>query len=224
MYAIQASSLYLQSKLMDMKKQLFLFAAFSVMLFFSTESFAQEKKKTEAPTQKAFGRGDVLLSFGLSPGVIRASNSAFWAGSLGRRGTFMPFIANLEYGIRPTVSVGPYIGYHSYGYRWPTYNYNYNFFAFGLRGTWHAVPLINEEMDITIDENRFDIYATLHLGFELATFRTNDPAIPIAPSSLYPILGPVLGVRYMFTNKIGAFAEVGRGALGFSTIGITVKP
>jgi hypothetical protein len=208
-----------------MKKSLFFLFVLSVMAFFPPKAFSQYQKKSKAPTQKAFDRFDVLMSFGLSPGVVRPANRNFWLGSSAHRGTWVPFIANLEYGIRHTVSVGPYVGFYSYGYKWANaLKYKYNYYAFGLRGTWHAVPLINEEMDISIDEKRFDIYATIHLGFEVEKFRTNDPSIQRAPDAVYPILGPVLGVRYMFTNKIGAFAEIGRGALGFSTVGITFRP
>jgi hypothetical protein len=37
------------------------------------------------------------------------------------------------------------------------------------------------------------------------------------------ILGPVVGARYFFNPKFGAFLELGRGAYGAASIGISGK-
>jgi|LGVE01.1.fsa_nt_gb hypothetical protein len=94
-------------------------------------------------------------------------------------------VANYDYGIHDDFSVGGGINF----------NFDSSNFYFNIRGDYHFQRLL--EMP-----SIFDLYAGLDLGFN-----TNH-------SSSFGF-GAHLGGRYMFTDVIGLFVEIGsRGSVG----------
>jgi hypothetical protein len=206
-----------------MKKTLSTLFLLCVMLF-SGSAFAQGG---------AYQKGDKLFNAGFSFGAYNYKID-------GTRSTgFIPVSASLEFGVHESISVGPYIGYGSWEYYYSdkvdgwgqSYSYTAitkaSFLSLGGRASWHYLPLLNNELDLNLNESKFDFYATVLAGIE---FRNSNSSYSgymgegsLRGSSTHFAPGVVLGFKYLFTDKIGAYLETGRGALGYGTLGITAK-
>ena len=167
--------------------------------------------------KKAYEQGDLFIHAGTSLGY-------YGYGLAGNRsGAFIPVTASVEKGIHESISVGPYIGYASWKYRNYGYDYRWNFTSVGVRGTYHAVPVINEALGTSINEEKLDLYGTLLLGLEFRTFSGSDEFSGSNANSTNLFIGPVLGAKYKFNDKVGIYFEGGRGAFGFGTLGVSIN-
>ncbi|MFO7874557.1 MAG: hypothetical protein R6U62_08740 [Bacteroidales bacterium] len=130
-----------------------------------------------------------------------------------------PVVAYVEIGVHERITVGPFFGYSRWSYPARTHS----FVNVGGRASFHLSPFLNEVLDANIDVNEFDIYAAMFSGLEL---RIHGPSAEDNSGSYIDntrlFLGPVAGLRYNFSDNIGVFSEMGRGALGALTIGISL--
>jgi hypothetical protein len=162
-----------------------------------------------------YDKGTITINPGISFGTIGFGGYGLYGTGAG----FLPITANVEYSINDKFAVGPYLGYYSR--RYVDY-WRYTVLSFGARGTFHASELINDALDANINTEKLDLYGTALLGLETFTTRWETSVQPYGNYSNVR-LGIVLGARYMFTDNIGGFLELGRGALGYSTLGLTFK-
>ena len=170
---------------------------------------------SSATAQVFEGKGDLSVNAGLSLGVI-----GYGYGGLGSAGFAVPLTANLNYGIHEMFSVGPYLAYMGRSYGSTTLSA----FGFGAQGTFHASPFLNENLDLNINEEKVDVYAKLVLGYENYSWSYDGQRdYDWAGDSGGVDFGTVLGVRYMFNEKVGAYAEGGRGTFGLLTLGVSFK-
>lgn len=177
---------------------------FACLLFCASGAFAQYEK------------GDLTLNAGISFGLI-----GYGYGFAGSSSGFPPLSVNVEYSLNEMFAVGPYVGFFSRDYG----TIKYNALSFGDRGTFHASGFLNENLDLDINEEKLDIYATLILGFETVGWKYDESlwGNQYNANSNSFIFGPVLGIRYNFNPNLGAFFEGGRGAFGYGTLGISVR-
>ena len=165
-----------------------------------------------------YRQGDMLLSGGLAAGVI-----GYGMYNVG----FPPVTANLEYSVDDRFAFGPYIGFFTVNYKTYHAKANSTVFSIGARGTFHATSSLNEWFNWSIDENKWDIYATGILGFDIQSGRVttynNATLEPIEgkDNGFRFAVGPVIGGRYFFSPKLSVYAESGRGAVGLFTIGVS---
>jgi hypothetical protein len=205
-----------------MKKSLSTLFLLCVMLF-SGSVFAQGG---------AYSKGDKLFNAGISFGGYNYGFGHTYA----RAGAFIPVNASLEFGVHDYISIGPYVGYASWKYDidWSNSYYYYNTYRFvsvGARASLHYVPLLNEHLDFSINESKWDFYFTLQAGldFRRSFVASNDPDFNTRDwqrmhyRSTVPVGGPFLGFKYLFTPNFGAYLEVGRGAFGYGTLGLSAK-
>ena len=173
---------------------------FTVFLFCLVALFSITKSQAQtAPKNKYLNAGIGL--------------AAYTAGGI-------PIGASLEMDIKENISVGGFIDYANYGYRSLGYKWNYNFLYFGARGSYHLGNLL-EELDI--DNSKLDPYAGLSLGIRSAWYSDNDELDNFtSPYNGGLFLGVHVGSRYMFSEKLGGFAEVGYGVSALR-LGITAK-
>ncbi len=169
-----------------------------------------------APVARSQGtdfRNAVIFSAGLS------LNYSY--GYIGSRSLRMPPVnASMEFGIHEFVTVGPFAAYSSWTY--PTRTRS--FINVGARGSFHFSPLLNDLLDGSIDENQIDFYASMLSGIEFRRYgASSDEGISGYFDNTRVFLGPVAGVRFYFSDNIGVFSEVGRGALGAVTVGVSVS-
>ncbi|HEY0975982.1 MAG TPA: hypothetical protein VGE21_00815 [Flavobacteriales bacterium] len=124
-----------------------------------------------------------------------------------------------------TWGLGGYVGYKSVGYEaaYPpfyTYDYKYTFLVVGLRGSWHY----NEWHG----NDKLDTYGGIMLGYRSVNFKDNTDYGQYGYLNTYSYSGSglgfsgYLGARYYFSDKIGAFGELGYG-IATLQLGVAVK-
>ena len=119
-------------------------------------------------------------------------------------------------GIGPgVISVGGLLGYKSDSYIWADYKATWTNFYVAARGAYHY--------NFTNDP-KLDTYAGVSLAARIEKYATNFSGN--LPDSSYGNTtleaGIFLGGRYLLTDKIGAFAELGYD-MSYLKIGLTTK-
>lgn len=130
-----------------------------------------------------------------------------------------------ELGSSGVLSIGGYFGVKNYKYDYSYFGYSFsqkwNYTLIGLRGAYHFTGL---------DVDKVDLYGGVMLGYYILTYKytDNDPTHDdnfynsnqnfksTAGFSLYG------GARYFFTEKIGAFLELGYG-ISYLNLGLAIK-
>lgn len=163
-------------------------------------------------------RGKSLLGGGFSLGYYNY-------GFFGTRSLSVPPInAYYELGVHEFITVGPFIGFGRWGYRYLNTNYAWTFTTFGGRGSVHVTRFINELFDNDIDDSKIDFYITMLVGLEVRTWSYDGTTLSNLYDNQYSIfLGPIGGVRYYFANNFAFYVEGGRGALGAFTVGVSTR-
>ena len=174
-----------------------------------------------------YAKGDITANLGISLGVIGYGGYGYYNG--GTTGS-LPLSANVEYSINDQFAIGGYLGYYSrsYKYTWNGNNYRdrWSITSLGVRGSYHATPLLNDLLDANMSEEKWDIYASLLLGYEVYSWKNGYEGTGFVrdnASSGAVDFGTVIGARYFFNPKFGAFAELGRGSFGLLTVGVSAK-
>ena len=164
-----------------------------------------------AAQAQAFQKSNVDLNLGVSLGSTLTGGSGYTT-------SIPPVSASLDFGVTDKISVGGFLGYSSAKYKFSyfgssDYEWKYSYAVFGVRGAYH--------FDLS---PKFDTYAGAMLGYNVVSVTApsdfNGVGYSAAGSSV--ALGAFIGGRYLFTEKIGAFAELGYG-LGYLTLGLNVK-
>lgn len=200
-----------------MKRRLtmgFALAAFLMMGFSATNARAQIGTEVDYNDVSYIGGGLMLGYYSYGYAGARSLN-------------FPPLTAFYETGIHENITVGPFVSYAQWSYDYLSfgtdYGYSWSFLQVGGRGSYHLTSLINEWFDAEIDEGKWDIYATLLVGFEFRSFSYNDD---FGDGLDYDndwrlFIGPLAGTRYFLNDRFALFVEVGRGSLGAFTFGVT---
>ncbi|MCK8495684.1 MULTISPECIES: hypothetical protein [Spirosoma] len=152
---------------------------------------------TQSFAQLAIDKGTKFINLGIGVGGY-----GYYSGGGG-----IGLNAAADFGVAPNITVGGVVGYRSYG---SVASYNYNSFDIGARGSYHFNQLLN----LTTD--KADLYAGLGLSyfsFSYGGFADNYGTVYV----------PVhVGGRYFFSEKLGAFAELG-SSLATLKLGLTLK-
>ncbi len=131
-----------------------------------------------------------------------------------------PMVAFLEVGIHQYITAGPYAAYSKWTYPERTRS----FLGLGARGSFHLTPFINDLIDGGINEKDIDFYASMISGFEFRQYGGSpDHSVSGFFDNIGLFIGPVAGVRYYFSDDLAVFSELGRGALGSVTVGLSVN-
>jgi len=129
----------------------------------------------------------------------------------------LPLGASFEVDMKNNISVGGSVDYLRYGYNSGGYKWNYTFVYAGARASYHLGELLS------VDNDKFDPYVGATLGFRYAGYRDNYGYNDyVSPYNSGLFLGVHLGSRYMFSDKVGGFAEVGYGVSALR-LGVTAK-
>jgi hypothetical protein len=179
--------------------------------------------------QAQYAKGDITANAGISLGVIGYGAYSYNYYGGGYRGS-IPLSASVEYSINDQFALGGYLGYYgrSYKYTWNGDNYRdrWSITSFGVRGSYHATPLLNDLLGASMDEEKWDIYASVLLGYEVWSWSYGYEGSGFNRSNTGSgnlDFGTIVGARYFFSPKFGAFAELGRGSYGLLTLGVTGK-
>ncbi len=149
---------------------------------------------------QAYKEGDKLLNVGVGL-------SSYYFGT--------PFGVSYESGINENISVGGQFDYNS-GKSSGLADWGYTAFYVGARGSYHLAPLLK------LNDDKIDLYAGLGLGYQ--SFKWNDSSYGFGYSYGNGIFfNYFIGGKYYFTEKIGAFVELGYTGLSSSRLGLAVK-
>jgi len=113
-------------------------------------------------------------------------------------------------------------------------NKRYTYFWAGIVGSFHFIEVLNNQLDMTLDSKKLDMYVSIKSGLVYQRYTSNydgDPLAIDAQNGTIKInineklfyLAPVIGARYYFTDNIAAFGEIGRANLSYMTVGLTMK-
>jgi hypothetical protein len=151
---------------------------------------------------QAYKQGDKLLNVGIG------LNSYY--------GNGLPLGASFEVGVTDAISAGGQVDYNSGNYGYLTSSWGYTALYFGARGSYHLGEILK------ISNDKLDVYAGLGLGYQ--SFSWKDTGFGTGTSlgsGVY--FNYFVGGKYLFTQSIGAFLEL--GSTGFSNVraGVALK-
>lgn len=152
---------------------------------------------TQAFAQMSIDKGTKFLNAGVGVGGY-----GYYTGGGG-----VALTAAFDAGVAPNITVGGVAGYRSYG---SVATYNYRSFDIGARGSYH----FNELLKLASD--KVDLYAGVgisYFSFSYGGYLDNYGTVYV------PIH---LGARYLFSDNIGGFAELG-SSLATLKVGVTFK-
>ncbi len=128
-----------------------------------------------------------------------------------------PLSASLDYPVTDAITAGGYLGYT--GFEVPLgfgeAKYKYSYIIIGARGTYH----------LDIGPEKFDPYAGLMLSYNVVNAKLTDGGgLPGATAGAASGVGfsALVGANYNFSEKMGAFAELGYG-IAWLTLGLSVN-
>ncbi len=153
-----------------------------------------------AAAQVQYDQGNILFNAGLGFGNLFAGG--------------VPVTASFEYFVNDAVSIGAYMGFTSYTYRYPGDDYKYTFFDFGGRGSYHFSKHLN------LDTDKLDLYGGVLLGYTVSNYKNGNPDFDPYGSAFRA--GVVGGARWYFSDAFSVNGEVGYG-LAPLMLGVSLK-
>lgn len=152
-------------------------------------------------TPLAYEKGDQVLKVGFGLGATFSTGSV----------SVPPIQGIYEYGISEDISIGGILGYAASSQTYTNFGkVDFSYLIFGGRANYHFET-----------GEKFDPYGGATLGYYNVGFKDNSGYLgDVASSSI--IYGVQLGANYYFSNKVGAWAEVGYG-VGILNLGVTFK-
>jgi hypothetical protein len=181
---------------------------FILMSFFTIISFSA--------SAQAYDEGVNIFDVGVGFGNAYGGYGYNW-GTRGY-GASIPVSASYEIGFHEYFSAGPYVAFATRTFGIGT-EYRQNFFGIGGKGSFHYVRLLNDALDMDIDEDKLDLYLSVYVGAEL--YSDNDDNR--FDNTTDVDFGTVVGGRYMFSDNMGVYTELGYAALAVWTVGLSLN-
>ena len=152
-----------------------------------------------------YSRGDKLLNIGV--GV-----NSYYSGGI-------PLSASFETGITDQISVGVGVDYLSNKYNVGSdASYKFTALYFGARASYHVNELLN------INNKKVDLYGGATVGYRNFTWKDNYSNGSLSDSYGSGVfLGGFIGGKYYFTQRIGAFTELGAAGSTNGRLGVALK-
>lgn len=166
---------------------------------------------------QAFPQGSINVSAGYGFGNFTRSLFKTWSAQDGYKAALLgPLHVKAEYMAGEKFGIGVSLNYISVK---GTYNINYynssNVLTSGTEGIkFNSLSALVRANYYWVNSDRFGIYSGLGLGYRSGnwSFFTDAPNDPteILPTTSFPLgLEGILGGKVLFTDNIGAYAEIG---------------
>jgi len=156
------------------------------------------------------------LGFPNFPGLIYSLYGPGGGSSVG------PFVATFKYGVMDKLAIGGTVNYSSAStgnftnFNGGNYSYKFTLITAMANGSYHYS-----------NSDKVDFYSGLSLGWAIASLTTEGtPDLgESGPASVGGFTYHVtpIGFRYLFTENIGAYTELGWGLNGLAQIGLSAK-
>ena len=187
------------------------------------------------PTERIFGRSLIQTGAGWP-----YDRGALWLNGgtsfrligypvFGARTAPPPLQLSLDYSYSPHMAAGPYLGYFrvtytDFGDQSQTRFLNYQL---GARWLFHGTDYLNDLFGFGLDIRQFDFFTGISAGLDIRSwsYEQSDKKgfNPDKTASLYPRIGLIFGFKYIVNQRIGLFAEAGRGTFGAFNFGASFK-
>jgi hypothetical protein len=189
---MQKSIFYNQPKQIKMKKQVLARFLVVLLLAFSSSMKAQDVK------------GVNFINAGIGVGTY---------GFVGTGG--LPITASFEHGFSKNISAGLNLGFIQRKY---ADDWKYTYLVFGARGSYHFNEVLN------VQNEKLDVYGGISLNYRHYKIKYGHDIDDYygSASGGEVDFGIHAGGRYLFSPKVGAFAELGYGISPLE-LGITFK-
>lgn len=165
-------------------------------------------------------KGDFLINTGVSIGHFKTSGYPFAY----RTGVIPELSLSVEYALNDELSIGPVASHYSRSYKFDdgmdTYIFKSNRYFAGARASYHFGKFLEQNLLTNFDSEVMDLYMTLGAGYKGTYFR--DSKAQKGGSGVITGLA-LLGMRYMFLENLGLFAEGGYGPFAVFTFGIAMR-
>lgn len=141
----------------------------------------------------------------------------------------LPLLLSADYSYSPHLAAGPYLGYFRMTYYEPRASIQTRFSSYQLGGRWifHGTDYLNDLFGLGIDIRQFDIYTGISAGLDIRSFSYQASGtkefIADPDRRFFPRAGLILGLKYLLKQRIGLYAEAGRGTFGAFHFGATFK-
>jgi hypothetical protein len=130
-------------------------------------------------------------------------NAGIGLGTYGFSGTGgLPITASFEHGFSDKISAGIYAGFIQRKY---VDAYKYKYTVIGVRGSYH----FNEVLNVT--NPKLDVYGGISLYYRGYTLKYDFGGETEKATAGEVDFGLHVGTRYMFSDNVGGFAELGYG-------------
>ncbi len=180
----------------------FIFSMFALCFFMNLQA-------------QAFQKGDVMLSPGIGLGTYGIGYGVGFA---------VPVVLNADFGVHDYVSVGAYGGFWTKKWNYVySDNFRFNSAHFGVRASFHFWQLIADHVSANLRADKFDLYVTPWLGYNLRSAKYEGSGIGNLAWGNRFQGGAQIGARYFVTKNIGFFAEWGGTPTSWSNWGMTFK-
>jgi hypothetical protein len=141
----------------------------------------------------------------------------------------LPLLLSADYSYSPHLAAGPYLGYFRMTYYQPGVANQTRFSSYQFGGRWifHGTDYLNDLFGLGIDIRQFDIYTGISAGIDIRSFAYEAAGkkgfVSDQDRRIFPRAGLILGLKYLLKQRIGLFAEAGRGSFGVFHFGATFK-
>ena len=130
-------------------------------------------------------------------------NAGIGIGTFGLHGTGgLPITASYEHGFTDNISAGLYVGFVGRKY---ANDWKYRYKVFGVRGSYHFNELLN------VTDPKLDVYGGAAILYRSYTLKYDAEGVHNKSTGSDVTVGIHAAARYMFAEKVGAYAELGYG-------------
>lgn len=178
-----------------MKKAIFILLA----AFIAVSVNAQPFQKETTAANVGIGLGTALGGLGKARPAIGVSvDHGFW-----------------DIGGPGVISLGGYVGNTGYKYTDAGYTAKWNYIVVGARGAYHYNGFT--------ELSNLDVYGGVMLGYNIVKYTADGAGADLANSYGSGLgLSGFVGGRWLFTENVGAYAELGYG-VSVLAVGVTFK-
>ena len=196
---------------------------------------AGTEKRTFLPDERFLGLSLIQTGGGwpYDPGALwlNAGTSFSLIGypSFGSRSAPPPLLLSADYSWSPHMAAGAYLGYFRITYSEPGDVARTRFASYQLGGRWlfHGTDYLNDLFGFGLDIRQFDFYTGLSAGLDIRTFSYEQPDKKSfrrdTDGRIIPRIGLIFGFKYIVNQRIGLYAEAGRGSFGAFNFGASFK-
>ncbi|PPL00893.1 hypothetical protein [Parapedobacter indicus] len=181
------------------KSIIVLFSAIAIVAFVATVAQAQPFQKGTTAGNVGIGLGTALGGLGKArPAISVSVDHGLW-----------------DIGGPGVISLGGYIGNTGYKYTDLGYTAKWNYIIVGARGAYHY----NGFTELP----NLDVYGGAMLGYNIVKYKTEGGGADLSNNYGSGVgLSGFLGGRWLFTENLGAYAELGYG-VSVLAVGLTFK-